>query len=246
MGRPSNVGKEVEEPKKPDSVLKEEMENNILLKMGYDPATTTSAQRSDAMYKATMMVAKQSKPVPVIERFKKIKELKERDKKEKLEYEQKLWQYRMTTSPFKCTLNEAQMELLLTFFNEHLLEEPISLEELEDIFMGKDRGLTYLLRLKDWKLFILLFKGLSGDTRFKSDKTKNVESFFSPIQEHHYICSSWQKAIEDLEVFLNENGDNLTAQRIARQLNKIGDGERRMPSKIDILQQLFEQLVTLE
>lgn len=177
----------------------------------------------------------------------KLEEIRKLQKDLEGEWEEKMREYRIAESPFECILNKSQMELLLTFFNEHLVEEPISLEELEDIFMGKDRGLTYLLRLKDWKLFILLFKGLSGDGCFSHKiDGEYVASYFIPIQGHRYICRSWQKEIEDLEVFLDERGGNLTATRISRKLNKIGYVKNGKIQKSDLLEQFFEQLVALE
>lgn len=245
-GRPSKKGKEIEEPKKPKSVLKEEMENEILLKMGYDPATTTFAQKSDAMYKAVMMVEKQSKPVSFTERLKILKERDEKEKQEKLEYGQKMREYRIAVSLFKCTLNKAQMELLRTFFNEHLLEEPICLEELEDIFMGKDKGVTY--RLKNWDLFILLFKGLSGDGFDNTDdySITYLTKCFKSIEGHQYISEYWQKSVGESKIFADKKGNLLDDGKIRRRLSKIKNVLKEVHIPVDSLERLFEQLVKLE
>lgn len=175
----------------------------------------------------------------------KLEEIRKLQKDLEGEYEQKMHEYHKSLSPFECTLNEAQMELLLTFFNEHLLEEPISLEELEDIFMGKDRRLTY--RLKNWDLLILLFKGLAGEG-FDDTDDKTItylSTCFKPIEDHPYICKCWQKAIEDLEEFTDKKGIPLTSGKIRRRLSEIKNLPKvKIP--IDALERFFEQLVKLE
>lgn len=154
-------------------------------------------------------------------------------------------EYRKSLSPFECTLNKVQMRVLLDFFNEYLLQEPITFEELDDVFMGEYKGATYHLR--DWNLLILLFRGLTGEGFKDTDRCKpEFKELFQPIIGHQYICKKWQNVLSKLEEFEDKRGNLLTDERIAKQLSKMKNETTKLPENIDALIHLFEKIVELE
>lgn len=236
-GRPRKR-KVLEEPKKPISMLCRENHEKLMSALGHDVKTMSPIQQIDAIMMAIEKYAVQNNGDY-------LGNLITWNEQQEFEYLEKQREYRRSISPFECILNKAQMELLRTFFNEHLLETPIIIEELEDIFMGIDRGIIY--RLKNWDLLILLFKGLSGDGFDNTDNTITyLTECFKPIEGHSYICSRWQKCIGDSKVFADKNGHLLTDGKIRRRLSTIKNVLVKVHIPVDDLKRLFEQIVKSE
>jgi len=247
MGRESKKGKEVEEPKKPVHMLAKEKHESFMSKLGHDVKKMTLTQQIGAINMAIEKVAKSHKRESCKSRI-------ERMQQEENEYQEKLRQHRLSISPFKCTLNKAQMVILLLFFNEHLLETPITLEGLDCFFMGKGSKSVY--RLKDEKLFYLLFKGLSGEgykffNKNSTDERTLFISYFEIMEGHKYISGFWANKIKELEKegiieLRNEENYTITDKRISQSLTRIRESFEKQKERLEKLKCLFRVLVELE
>lgn len=228
-GKSSKKGKDIEEPKKPAHMLfKEKKVDAINMAMAIEKVAKHKWEGHMSMIK--------------------------RMQQEGNEYQEKLRQHRLSISPFECTLNKAQMIILLLFFNEHLLETPITLEELDCFVMGKGSKSVY--RLKDEKLFYLLFKGLSGEgykffNKNNTDERELFISYFEIIEGHKYISDIWASKIKELEKegiieLRNEGNYTITDKRISQSLTRIRESFKEQKERLEKLKRLFRELVELE
>lgn len=245
IGRPTKTDNEdvkIEKPRKPLSMMTREEKNRLnklLNEILVRRSPMSKMEQEEARARTEKEVARA---------------VLKQQKQEKLEYARKLREYRISVSPFDCSLNKGQMAVLWQFFNDHLLKEPITIEEFDGILMGKNHDKKYCL--KDERLFYLLLKGLSGEgyKYFNTNTTEGrdkVIQYFKPVDKHKYITIFWQKSIDQIISdnnieFRNEHNYPINSKRISKLLHMTKKDVINQINHLEMLKKLFITLVELE